>query len=1087
MNFLNTVAILTSVPGMRFNLDFNQAATAGNWNDVSGFPASFAPSDTVNVIVPDVSASSGNFPVIKTSTGPAACGNITINSGATLSMQQNQSLTISGTMSNAGNFAVSSGSTSAITVKNDWSNTGTFSAGASTVSLTAAFGIKPIVNASGSFNNLSISGGAIYQTTGSLTLTGNLLVNAGTLRVADPSHLLSVAGNWTCTANFENGGGAVLFNRSSGTQTVSMTATQSFFTLRVSNSGTQNKVLTATSNLNINGNIEIQSARSSFNGGAFTINLKGNWNNSGGVFVSTGTVNFSGNAAQSIYRSAAAGENFNHLTINNTAGVQLLCNVTQTGNLTLTAGTLDANTRTLVIGGNLSGSGTLSFTSGQANLAGANNHSGTFVKGTGTFTYTGSGSQTIRAINYHNLASSGAGARVLSSSGTIGISGTFTPFTNSYTVTGSTVNFNGSTAQTVPAFNYFNLSSSSTGTRTLVSSGSIGVAGTFAPGSNTFAVAGSTMNFNGSGAQTVPAFQYFNLSSSSTGARTLGNTGNIRISGSFSPGSNAYTTTGSTVEYNGSGAANQTAGGPFRYENLTINRTGAGVVNTGGVNRVLNTMTISSGTMNVSSGDSLIFVSTNTQTARLAPVTSGSLTGRITMERYAPRSLSGAGWALLGSCVNDATINDWTNNFPTSGFPGASGSAGNFVSIYSYDETVPGNQENGYVAPTSGNNTLVNGRGYWVYLATGYQTTTDIKFDVTGAHTTGTKNLNLSYTNSGSGNNDGWNLVSNPYPSNIDWDSPSWTKTNIDPAVYVYNAQVGGMASYVSGVSTNGGSRYINSSQGFMVRANASSPQLIATENVKTANTSAFLRTAEGAMADESLLRLNLSKNGSSMTDEIAIRFNPAAQSGIDPSLDAYDYMFLGTMINLSALKNGSNMSIYSSPTLEQSLMIPLRAVVEPNSSYTISASGLAGLVSNYPQAFASDYLVLVDDATGVEYNLHTGSGYTFATGSSQTQMNFTLRFQSPVITSSNAGVRNESLVSVLRDAGGYFAQYSFEKETGFSVSVVNMLGQSVIPAGSYFGQSGKVYLPMLSQLGEGVYLVTITYGDKVMTAKITR
>src|SRR4029079_2013458 len=115
-----------------------------------------------------------------------------------------------------------------------------------------------------------------------------------------------------------------------------------------------------------------------------------------------------------------------------------------------------------------------------------------------------------------------------------------TPVSDSYTVTGSTVDFNGSGAETIPAFNYNNLTSSSTGARTL--SGTIGVAGAFTPGaSNSYTTTGSTVNFNGSSAQTIPAFSYFNLTSSSTGTRTLASSGAIGVAGAFTPGTNVYT------------------------------------------------------------------------------------------------------------------------------------------------------------------------------------------------------------------------------------------------------------------------------------------------------------------------------------------------------------------------------------------------------------------------------------------------------------------------------------------------------------------------------------------------------------------
>jgi hypothetical protein len=109
-----------------------------------------------------------------------------------------------------------------------------------------------------------------------------------------------------------------------------------------------------------------------------------------------------------------------------------------------------------------------------------------------TFNYAGLASQTIAALNYGNLNLTGA-ARVLASTGTIGICGTFTPGAGGFTNTGSTINFNGSGTQTIPAFTYNNLSSSSTGARTLVNGGTITVAGAFTPGANIYTVTGSTV------------------------------------------------------------------------------------------------------------------------------------------------------------------------------------------------------------------------------------------------------------------------------------------------------------------------------------------------------------------------------------------------------------------------------------------------------------------------------------------------------------------------------------------------------------------------------------------------------------------
>src|SRR5439155_559640 len=156
--------------------------------------------------------------------------------------------------------------------------------------------------------------------------------------------------------------------------------------------------------------------------------------------------------------------------------------------------------------------------------------------------------------------------------GTIWVAGTFAPGSNAYTITGSNVDFNGTGAQTIPAFNYNNLTSSSTGARTIASTSSRDDAGTFTPGADAYTISGSTVELHGTGPQTIPAFNYCSLPSSSSGARTSPERGTIGVAGTFAPGSNAYTITGSTVDFNGTGAQTIPA---FNYNNLTSSSTGA--------------------------------------------------------------------------------------------------------------------------------------------------------------------------------------------------------------------------------------------------------------------------------------------------------------------------------------------------------------------------------------------------------------------------------------------------------------------------------------------------------------------------------
>jgi hypothetical protein len=191
-------------------------------------------------------------------------------------------------------------------------------------------------------------------------------------------------------------------------------------------------------------------------------------------------------------------------------------------NLTLNNGGL---TLTVSSGNSLAVSGNLTLTTGTLNTESAfPTVTGTVNVAGGTVGFTGTGSQTIPAHNYNNLTSTSSGARVLASSGTIGIAGTFTPGTNTYTVTGSTINYNAAGAQTVAAFNYNNLTLSNSGAKTFAA-GTSGIAAVLSiTGSATANTTtnSSTISYNGSTNQTITALTYYELNVSSTGGTVTG-------------------------------------------------------------------------------------------------------------------------------------------------------------------------------------------------------------------------------------------------------------------------------------------------------------------------------------------------------------------------------------------------------------------------------------------------------------------------------------------------------------------------------------------------------------------------------------
>ena len=300
---------------------------------------------------------------------------------------------------------------------------------------------------------------------------GSIMIRNATSAPADFVNLSSVANVTGGTLQIGDAGSA-------SAQVIRIQTTRAIGNLLISGAAPQPVKPTAQlagSTLTINGNLTAE-AGSKFNAGGFNVNIGGNWSNAGTFTPGGNTVTFNGAAAQSV--SNAAGETFNNFTLNKPGGTFTLNNsVTIANNASLLSGTLTVGTNTLTFNGPVSGAG--SFTSAV----------------TGTVVYgQGSAGQTVLPGNYGNLVFSNF-SKTLSTTGTIGIAGTFTPgLAAPHTVAGSTVSFNGG-AQSVPPFTFFNLVLAGTGPKT--GTGDISVSGNLTVPSGMTFNCPSALNLNG--------------------------------------------------------------------------------------------------------------------------------------------------------------------------------------------------------------------------------------------------------------------------------------------------------------------------------------------------------------------------------------------------------------------------------------------------------------------------------------------------------------------------------------------------------------------------------------------------------------
>lgn len=170
-------------------------------------------------------------------------------------------------------------------------------------------------------NDFTINGGNVNTlglTLTTVSVSGNITLNSGMFD-ASSSTTINVGGNWTNNGGtFTPGTGAVTFNSTTAAQAIKGTATtQTFNDITINKAGQTLIIGGGTTTLNVK---DLAITAGTFDSGlGTTINVTGNWSNSGSFIADGGKVVFNGSSAQTI--SGTTATNFHDLTINNTATI----------------------------------------------------------------------------------------------------------------------------------------------------------------------------------------------------------------------------------------------------------------------------------------------------------------------------------------------------------------------------------------------------------------------------------------------------------------------------------------------------------------------------------------------------------------------------------------------------------------------------------------------------------------------------------------------------------------------------------------------------------------------------------------------
>lgn len=464
----------------------------------------------------------------------------------------------------------------------------------------------------------------------------------------------------------------------------------------------------------------------------------------------------------------------------------------------------------------------------------------------------------IPNLSYGNLTLNGAGLKNIAA-GTLEVRGNLT-LANGVGISGASGNTStllitgnltvGNSAPAVPVDNRTNLQFTSNITHTIVTSSNVsfnriiantGATIVFDDPLTTTAVTLNLGSFTGGGIElaassvldiknnTLVLTDNASINPANTTGKLAVDRGNIQLVSSSSLNSNLYFhSTNNNIEL------------------LTLQTTGSGRTYTREPVNIYNGIAINAGILE-SLGNIRIKSNANASASIREIKNGGSIVGAVTVERY----MAGKpGYRYLSTPVATVRVADWQTVIPITGnFTGASAGSG-ATSLFWYNEPVGGYEP---FPPSGGTNQalFVKGRGYSTNILdsnTRTLTTSGVPYqgDVTFTLTPGT----------GSGAN-GWNLLGNPYASDIIWNNTGWNYSNIGNVVYVRQNNADGSHEFKfwdralnNGTLENG---KIPAGQAFWVQT-AAAPSLTVKENAKTTENASsnteFYRVASEPIAN---------------------------------------------------------------------------------------------------------------------------------------------------------------------------------------------------------------------------------------------
>lgn len=509
---------------------------------------------------------------------------------------------------------------------------------------------------------------------------------------------------------------------------------------------------------------------------------------------------------------------------------------------------------------------------------------------------------------------------------------------------------------------------------------------------------------------------------------------------------------GTVINFDGSSAQTITSTGSLTLNDLVFNNP-TSVSFLAGLFNISNSMSVLQG--NLSLGSNLItLISTAAKTAYIGE-SAGTISGTMTIQRFV--SARADGYSDMSSPISGSTFAQLDDDIEMLFVSVVANQSS--PSAFGYNETIWD-----YFAIDQTSAPMNPGEGYEVYLDNDGSNTTS--WNATTIDFLGTPNRG-DITFPATVNNDGWNLVGNPYASFISF-ATFRTNSGISMQNYfqVYDETI-------LDFTTLAGTENIAPGQGFWIEATSAGSATFR-ENNKIISTSSTYRSMN---INENLFALRVSTPSVTNRSHTYFRFDDAAaeyyESGHDISFLKVPQPNAPSLYTLSSDQKKLRINEMKG---KEEMAIPVYFKAGVDASYTFSSLNIESAEFEGYKKF-----ILEDKKLGIFHDLKSGD-YSFLGETNEDTDRFILHLyknESQELLSTN----NLSEISFTQSLEGTFVNFNLPETKNATISLFDILGKELTSTRSLTTSTSRENIILPSSFS-GVYFIQVVIEDKIFTQR---